>query len=61
MDLSILSAAEVAAVGVGAMYARRRAVVPGIINKLNALFCALLPRGLVVRLAGTLLARANGW
>lgn len=61
MDLSILSAAAVARVGVRAMFQRRRAVVPGLINKLNALFCALLPRGLVVRMAGLLLARANGW
>lgn len=61
MNLSILSAEEVARVGVRAMFARRRALVPGLINKLNALFCALLPRGLVVRMAGLLLARANGW
>jgi len=61
MNLSILSAAEVARIGARAMFARRRAVVPGLINKLNAIFSAVLPRGFVSFMAGTLLARANGW
>jgi short-subunit dehydrogenase len=61
MNLSILSAAEVARIGARAMFARRRAVVPGLINKLNAFFSAVLPRGFVSFMAGTLLGRANGW
>jgi short-subunit dehydrogenase len=61
MNLSILSAAEVARIGARAMFARRRAIVPGLINKLNAFFSAVLPRGFVSFMAGTLLARANGW
>ncbi|MBK8261934.1 MAG: SDR family oxidoreductase [Nannocystis sp.] len=59
MDLSILSAAQVAQIGVRAMFRRRRAVVPGVINKVNAFFSGVLPRGWVTWMAGGLLARAN--
>jgi len=61
LDFSILSADAVAVAGLEALWARRRAVIPGVVNKLNALFSVLLPRGLVVRMAGYLLGRANGW
>ncbi len=61
MEASVLSAEQVARAGLRAMYARRRALVPGLINKLNALFCELLPRGFIVYVTGKLLGRANGW
>jgi short-subunit dehydrogenase len=61
MEASVLSAEQVARAGLRAMYARRRALVPGLINKLNALFCELLPRGFIVYVTGRLLGRANGW
>lgn len=61
LDFSILSAEAVAETGLDAMFARRRAVIPGWVNKLNALFSVLLPRAWVVRMAGFLLGRANGW
>lgn len=61
MKLSILSAAAVARVGVRAMFRRRRAIVPGWINKLNAFFSAILPRALVTWFAGKALGKANGW
>ncbi len=61
LDMTVLSADEVAAAGLAAMFARRRSVVPGVLNKLNALFSALLPRGFVTWMAGRLLGRANGW
>lgn len=60
LNLSILSADQVARIGLGAMFARRRAIVPGIINKLNAFFSHFLPRGMVIWFAGKALAQANG-
>lgn len=60
MNLSILSADAVARIGVRAMLRRRRAVVPGVINKLNAVFSEALHRGLITRAAGRLLEDANG-
>jgi short-subunit dehydrogenase len=61
MGPSILSADAVAAVGLRAMFARRRAAVPGIINRVNAVLSTVLPRGLIVWITGRLLGRANGW
>ncbi len=61
MNLSILSSDAVARAGLRAMFNRRRAVVPGLINKLNAIFCTVLPRGFIVHVTGVLLGRANGW
>lgn len=61
MNLSVLSAHTVARVGLRAMFARKRAVVPGFINTLNAFFCTVLPRGFIVYITGKLLGRANGW
>lgn len=61
MNLSILSADAVARIGLRAMFNRKRAAVPGLINKLNAIFCTVLPRGFIVHVTGMLLGRANGW
>ncbi|MEZ4431372.1 MAG: SDR family NAD(P)-dependent oxidoreductase [bacterium] len=60
MNLSVLDAATVARVGLRAMRRRRRAVVPGLINKLNAIFSEALHRGFITRTAGRLLEDANG-
>lgn len=60
MDASVLSARRVAEIGVAALFAGRRAVVPGWINKINAVLSQVLPRGLVSWMAGWLLERANG-
>lgn len=59
MDLSILSSAAVARVGVSAMFRGRRAVVPGWINRANAFLSQVLHRGLITFAAGWLLERAN--
>ncbi len=61
MNLSILSSDAVARIGLRALFNRKRAVVPGLINKLNAIFCTVLPRGFIVHVTGLLLGRANGW
>ena len=60
MRLSVLDAVTVADIGVRAMFARKRSVVPGLINKINAWFSSVLPRGLIVWAAGHILERANG-
>jgi short-subunit dehydrogenase len=59
MALSILSAHQVADIAVEAMLAGRRAIVPGWINKINAFFSSVLPRGLVIFFAGLLMKKAN--
>ena len=59
MALSILSARQVADIAVRAMFKRKRAIIPGIINKLNAFFSAVLHRGLVIFAAGTMMKKAN--
>lgn len=59
MNLSILSAEAVARIGVKAMLKGRRAVVPGIINKLNAFFSEVFHRGFITHAAGSLLEDAN--
>lgn len=59
MNLSILSAAAVAEAGVKGMLAGRRAVVPGVINKLNAFFSEVFHRGFITHAAGRLLEDAN--
>ncbi len=61
MNLSILSADDVAKVGLSATFKRKRAAIPGLINKINAFFSTVLPRGFIVHVTGTLLGRANGW
>lgn len=60
MNLSVLSAAQVAKAGLRAMFRRRRALVPGLINKLNAFFSQVAHRGLITATAGYLLKKANG-
>ncbi len=41
------------------MFRRRRAVVPGVINKVVAFFVGILHRGLILDLTGRLMERAN--
>lgn len=60
MDMSILSSEQVARIGLRAMFRRRRAIVPGIINKLNAFFSQVFHRGVITSVAGGLLKKANG-
>jgi len=59
MNLSILSAEAVARAGVRAMLKRKRSVVPGLINKLNAFFSEVFHRGFITHAAGRLLEDAN--
>lgn len=60
MRLSILDADVVARRGVEGMMRGRRAVVPGLINKVNAVLSEALHRGLITWTAGALLEDANG-
>ena len=55
MRLSVLDAKTVAQVGLRGMFRRKRAVIPGLINKLNAFFSEVLPRGLIIWSAGHIL------
>lgn len=57
--LSILGPDEVAAAGLAGLFAGRRAVVPGLLNRLSTLLSRLLPRGLLIVVAGWLMGRAN--
>ena len=59
MRWSILSADDVARIGLKAMFSRRRAVVPGLINKVNAALSQVVPRGFIIHVAGWLMGRAN--
>ena len=59
MDLSILGPADVARVGLNGLFAGKRAVIPGLINQLNAFFSQVLHRGLITWVAGSLLKAAN--
>ena len=59
MDLSILGPADVARIGLDGLFAGKRAVVPGIINKINAFFSQVFHRGVITWVAGRLLAAAN--
>lgn len=59
MAFSILSAAQVAKIGVAAMFARKRAIIPGFINKLNAFFSTVLHRGFIIFAAGSMMEKAN--
>lgn len=60
MRLSVLDADAVARLGVEGMMRGRRAVIPGFINKVNAVFSEVLHRGLITWTAGRLLEDANG-
>jgi short-subunit dehydrogenase len=60
MNRSILSAAQVARIGLRAMFKRRRSIVPGLINKFNAFFSQVWHRGMITATAGHLLKKANG-
>lgn len=46
VESTLKTAAEVANIGLTAMFNRRRSVVPGIINKISTFFVTLLPRKL---------------
>jgi len=61
LAVSVLGPDRVASIGLRAMFARRRAVIPGWINWMNAVFSHVLPRGLIVWVTGRLLGAANGW
>lgn len=59
MNASVLTAAQVARIGLRAMFRRRRSIVPGFINKMNAFFSQAFHRGVVTWAAGSLLKKAN--
>lgn len=60
MNASVLTAAQVARISLRAMFRRKRSIVPGIINKINAFFSQVFHRGIITYVAGTLLKKANG-
>jgi len=60
MEASVLTAEEVARISLRAMFRRKRSIVPGIINKINAFFSQVFHRGIITHVAGTLLKSANG-
>ena len=60
MRLSVLDADAVARIGVRGLLARKRAVIPGWINTVNAWMSELLPRGIIVWITGRILKSANG-
>jgi uncharacterized protein len=60
MEASVLTAEQVARIGLNGMFRRKRSIVPGIINKINAFFSQVFHRGLITHVAGTLLKNANG-
>ena len=59
MDASVLSARTVAHIGLAGMFAGKRAIVPGWINRINAFFSQVGHRGLITWIAGRLLKTAN--
>lgn len=59
MNISILSAEAVAKVAVRAMFKRKRAAIPGTINKIVTFFGNLMPRGMLVNSAGNMMKKAN--
>jgi uncharacterized protein len=59
MNMSVLTADDVARIGIRGMLRRRRSVIPGFINKMNALFSQVFHRGFITSMAGNLLKSAN--
>ena len=59
MKPSILTAEQVAKIGLRAMFKRRRKIVPGFINKVTAIVNGVFPRGLIVFAAGLSMKKAN--
>jgi short-subunit dehydrogenase len=57
MDKLTMSAESVAAIGLKAMFKGRAVVTPGAPNKLTAFFAKLLPRRLLVAVAGKMMAQ----
>jgi len=60
MEASVLTAEQVARIGLRGMFRRKRSIVPGLINKINAFFSQVFHRGFITHVAGTLLKNANG-
>lgn len=60
MEASVLTAEQVATIGLKGMFRGKRSIVPGIINKINAFFSQVFHRGFITHMAGTLLKKANG-
>lgn len=60
MEASVLTAEQVARIGLKGMFGRKRSIIPGLINKINAFFSQVFHRGFITRVAGTLLKNANG-
>lgn len=60
MEASVLTAEQVATIGLKGMFRGKRSIVPGIINKINAFFSQVFHRGFITYMAGTLLKKANG-
>lgn len=59
MQMSILTADQVAEAGLAGMFAGRGTVIPGWINWMSSLAMACLPMGLMVWVTGRLMERAN--
>lgn len=59
MEISMLSASTVAAAGLRGMFAGKRSVIPGMINKLNAFFADLFPRSWITHFSGKLMRSAG--
>ena len=59
MNPSILSAEQVARIGLRAMFSRRRAIVPGLINKLTSWINGVFHRGFILFTAGVAMKKAN--
>jgi uncharacterized protein len=60
MEASVLTAEQVAQIGLRGMFRRKRCIVPGLINRINAFFSQVFHRGIITHVAGTLLKNANG-
>ncbi len=60
MNASVLTADQVARISLKAMFRKKRSIIPGIINKINAFFSQVFHRGFITFMAGSLLKKANG-
>lgn len=59
MKMTVLSAETVARAGLVGMFARRRSVVPGLLNQVFAFFIGVVHRGTTLFFTGHLMERAN--
>lgn len=55
VEMTKMTAHEVAAAGIKAMFTRRRSITPGLINKVNEVLIKFLPRRVGTAIAGTLM------